>query len=259
VVRRGPVLLAALGPLGRPGRRAALLLVALGLTSPLRRSGTIGGGVALVLAASDALGGALGLDRPREAAVLAVLSVVGLSLLLRTALALSGLTALDDRRSAGGTVARGDVVTALTAAHRSMVIATMAVAVAVAVAGYAPVARFGGWTAGLSGLLAIVVAARARTFPLAVEKIVLFGAALWTLACLGWAWAGHTSWAAGPAVGVLLLAAVPPAVVLATEPSEHLRARLRRIVNRVEAIAVVALLPVAIGAFGTFERLLDAF
>jgi hypothetical protein len=48
-------------------------------------------------------------------------------------------------------------------------------------------------------------------------------------------------------------------VVLSTEPSEHLRARLRRIVNRVEAIAVVALLPVAIGAFGTFERLLDAF
>jgi hypothetical protein len=47
--------------------------------------------------------------------------------------------------------------------------------------------------------------------------------------------------------------------VLSTEPPEHVRARLRRIANRVEAIAVVALLPVALGAFGTFERLLDTF
>jgi hypothetical protein len=62
-----------------------------------------------------------------------------------------------------------------------------------------------------------------------------------------------------PAIGVLLLALVPPIVVLSAEPPEHVRARLRRIVNRIEAIAVVVMLPVAIGAFGTFERLLNTF
>jgi type VII secretion integral membrane protein EccD len=238
---------------------AALLTVGLGLTSPLRRGGTIGGGVALALAAAGTVSAALGLGGTRVSAVLAVASVVALSLLLRLALMLSGLTALDDRRSAGDTVTRTDVATVLAAAHRSMVIATVAVAAAVAVAGYGPVLAFDGWTAALSALLATVVASRARTFPLAVEKIALFGAALWTLVCLAWAWAGTAPWAVVPAIGVLLLALVPPIVVLSTEPPEHVRARLRRIANRVEAIAVVALLPVALGAFGTFERLLDTF
>jgi type VII secretion integral membrane protein EccD len=238
---------------------AGLLILGLGLTSPLGRGGTIGGGVALVLAAAGAAGAALGLDGARVAAVLAIASVVALSLLLRLALMLSGLTALDDRRSAGDRVARTDVATALAAAHRSMVIATVAVAAAVSVAWYGPIIAFNGWTAALSALLAIIVASRARTFPLAVEKIALFGAALWTLVCLAWAWTGQSSWAVAPATGLLLLALVPPIVVLSTEPPEHVRARLRRIANRVEAIAVVALLPVAIGAFGTFERLLDTF
>ncbi|MDN3358841.1 EsaB/YukD family protein, partial [Actinomadura sp. DC4] len=54
---------------------AGLVLVALGLTSPLRRGGTIGGGVALVLAAAGAAGAGLDLGGARVAAVLAVASV----------------------------------------------------------------------------------------------------------------------------------------------------------------------------------------
>ncbi|GAB2834485.1 hypothetical protein GCM10027176_43560 [Actinoallomurus bryophytorum] len=238
---------------------AALITIGLGLTSPLRGGGTIGGGVALLLAAAGTITAGLGLSGARVAAVLAVASVLVLSLLLRIALMLSGLTSLDDRRSAGGTVTRTDVASSLVSAHRSMVLATVAVAGSVVVAGYGPVVAFDGWTAALSVLLATVVASRARTFPLAIEKIALFGAALWTLVCVAWAWAGHDSWAVAPAIGVLLLASVPPIVVLSTEPPEHVRARLRRIVNRVEAVAVVVMLPVAIGAFGTFERLLDTF
>ena len=238
---------------------AALVIIGLGLTSPLRSGGTIGGGVTLVLTLAGTIGGGLGLSEARIAAVLAIASVVALSLLLRIALMLSGLTTLDDRRSAGNRVTRTDVATAMAGAHRSMVVATIAVAISVGVAGYGPVAAFDGWTAALSVLLATVVASRARTFPLTVEKLALWGAALWTLVCVTWAWVGHDSWAVAPAIGVLLLALVPPIVVLSAEPPEHVRARLRRIVNRIEAIAVVAMLPVAIGAFGTFERLLDTF
>jgi type VII secretion integral membrane protein EccD len=238
---------------------AGLVVIGLGLTSPLRSGGTIGGSVALVLALAGTIGAGLGLNGARIAAVLAVASVVVLSLLLRIALMLSGLTTLDDRRSAGDRVTRTDVGTALVSAHRSMVVATVAVAISVGVAGYGTVVAFDGWTAALSALLATVVASRARTFPLTVEKLALWGAALWTLVCLAWAWAGHSSWAVAPAIGVLLLALVPPIVVLSAEPPEHVRARLRRIVNRIEAIAVVVMLPVAIGAFGTFERLLNTF
>ena len=238
---------------------AALVIIGLGLTSPLRGGGTIGGGVALALALAGTIGGGLGLSGARIAAVLAIASVLALSLLLRIALTLSGLTTLDDRRSAGDRVARTDVATALVSAHRSMVVATIAVAISVGVAGYGPVVAFDGWTAALSVLLATVVASRARTFPLTVEKLALWGAALWTLVCVAWAWTGHVSWAVAPAIGVLLLALIPPVVVLCAEPPEHTRARLRRIVNRVEAIAAVVMLPVAIGAFGTFERLLNTF
>ncbi|WP_329245995.1 EsaB/YukD family protein [Actinoallomurus sp. NBC_01490] len=237
----------------------SLVVIVLGLTSPLHRGGTIGGGVALVLAMAGTISAGLGLDGARVGAVLAIVSVVMLSLLLRISLMLSGLTALDDRRSQGGTVARTDVTTALVGAHRSMVVAAVAVAIAVGVAGYGPIAAFDGWTAGLSLLLATVVASRARAFPLAIEKIALFGAALWALVCLALAWADHDSWAVAPAIGILLMALVPPIVALSAEPPEHVRARLRRIVNRIETVAVVVMVPVALGAFGTFERLLNTW
>jgi hypothetical protein len=55
-------------------------------------------------------------------------------------------------------VTRSDVTTALVSAHRSMVIATVAVAISVVVAGYGPQTVFDGWTAALSALLAIIVA-----------------------------------------------------------------------------------------------------
>jgi type VII secretion integral membrane protein EccD len=238
---------------------AGLVTIGLGLTSPLRGGGTIGGALALVLALTWTISTGLDLDAARVSAVLAIVCVTLLSLLLRIALMLSGLTSLDDRRSAGATVTRSDVTTALASAHRSMVIATVAVAIAVVVAGYGPKNVFNGWTATLSVLLAIVVASRARVFPLAVEKITLLGAAISVIVNLVLAWADDEPWAVAPAIAVLLLILVLPIVVLSTEQPEHVRARLRRITNRIEAVAVVVMVPVAIGAFGTFERLLNTF
>ncbi|RAY13176.1 type VII secretion integral membrane protein EccD [Actinomadura craniellae] len=242
-----------------PALVAGLLVTGLGATSPLGRGGLIGGVLTLVLALAAALCAAFGLAAEHTAAVLALTCVVLLSLLLRTALTLSGLTSLDDRRSTGATVARGDVLSALAGAHHSMVIATVAVAVAAAAAGVAATERFGGWTAALSALLALVVAGRARMFPLVLEKAALFAAALLIVVRVAWAWAEHASWALGPALAVLLAGLVIPVVVLATEQPEHVRARLRRIMNRIEAMAVVAIVPVAIGTFGVFERLLGTF
>ena len=238
---------------------ASVLLTLLGLSSPLGRGGLIGGGVATALALAGTVGPALGLSTARTGAVLAVTCVLLLSVLLRTALMLSGLTSLDDRRGEGAPVTRSDVMSALDSAHRSMVIATLAVAVAAVVAGLGAIAAFDGWTAALAGLLALVIASRARTFPLVLEKAGLFAAAVAIVVGLAVRWAGHVAWGPGPALGMLIAGMAIPVVVLTTAQPEHVRARLRRITNRIEAVAVVAIVPVAIGTLGTFERLLNTF
>ncbi|WP_026405672.1 EsaB/YukD family protein [Actinomadura rifamycini] len=241
------------------GLLAAALTVLLGAVSPLGRGGVVGGAVIALLAGAGGLCAAFGLDAPRIGAVLAGGCVVLLGVVLRLALALSGLTSLDDRRGEGGAVRRGDVLEAFDGAHRTMTIATAAVAVAAAVAGFGALSRFDGWTAALAALLAVVLGGRARVFPLVVQKTALLGAAVAITVGLAVRLAGHASW--GPPAALVLLAgvlAVPVAVLAAGQP-EHVRARLRRAANVVEGLAVVAIVPVAIGVFGTFERLLGTF
>ncbi|MBR8740981.1 type VII secretion integral membrane protein EccD [Nocardiopsis sp. MG754419] len=244
------------------GGAAALvsgLLLLLGLTSGLGRGGLAGGGVGLALAAVWSLSRALDLTTDLVAVILTVICVIGLSLLLRVALMISGLAVLDDRRGSGEPVTRVDVLTAVARAHRSLVIATVAVAVAAAVAGLGLVTNLTPWTAGLSVVLAIVVASRSRQFPLIAQKVSLLAASLVVLIALLLAWAGEETWAVWPALGVILAVTVIPVVVLATEQPEHVRARLRGVTARFEVIAVIVMVPLAVGAFGTFERLLATF
>ncbi|SKA10345.1 type VII secretion integral membrane protein EccD [Marinactinospora thermotolerans DSM 45154] len=238
---------------------AGLLVILLGLISRLGRGGLIGGGALSLLAMLWPACALLGLDAARTGAVAAVVCVVLLGVILRAASALSGLTALDDRRSAGGEVSRGDVMAALTATHRSMAIAVVAVAVCAAGAGVGLASEFDGWTAALSALFAVVVAGRSRMYPLASQKVSLLAAALVVLTAAALAWREEAAWAVWPVVAVLLLIAIIPVVVLTREQPEHVRARLRRIAGRIEAVAVVALIPVTIGVFGTYGRLLTTF
>ncbi|MFC3996264.1 EsaB/YukD family protein [Nocardiopsis sediminis] len=238
---------------------AALLVAGLGLTSGLGRGGVVGGGIALLLALLWPVGAVLGLAAVHIAAATVIACVVLLSVLLRVALTLSGLTALDDQRSAGATVTRTDVLTSLFSAHRSMTVGTAAVALAAAVAGLVLAAGFNGWTAGLALLFAVVLASRSRFYPLIAEKATLLAAALVVLVSAALAGAGHAPWAFWTALGLLVAGLAIPIVALAAEPPEFVRARLRRITSRVEAVAVVALIPVALGVFGTYERLLTTF
>ncbi len=130
--------------------------------------------------------------------------VVLLSTLLRLALTLSGLTSLDDRRGAYRPVPRGDVLDAFDDAHRSLMIATGAVAVTAAAAGLGALTRFDGWTAALAGLLAVVLASRARMFPLVPQKGALLTAALVLLIALALRCADGASWGTAPALAMLL-------------------------------------------------------
>ncbi|RKS74719.1 type VII secretion integral membrane protein EccD [Actinomadura pelletieri DSM 43383] len=241
----------------------AVLVMLLGLSSPLGRGALVGGAAAVLLAGIGTACAASGLEPDRTGAVLALSCVVLLSVLLRTALSLSGLTSLDDRRSAGGAVPRVDLMAALDRAHRTMVIATLAVSVAAAVAGLGAATELGGsrgaWNAALAALLALVVAGRARVFPLVLQKAALLGAAVVIVIGLGVRWAEQVSWGIAPALGMLVVGLTAAVVVLTVHPAEHTRARLRRIMNRIEATAVIAIIPVAIGVFGIFARLRETF
>jgi hypothetical protein len=215
--------------------------------------------VGLALTAAWSVAASLGLPADQVGVIVAVTCVILLSVLLRLGLMFSGLAVLDDKRSSGGAVARVDVLTSLSGAHRSLVIATVSVAVAAASAGVGMASELTPWTAALLVVLALVAASRARLFPLVAQKAVLVAASLMVLLSFLLALTRAVPWGVWPALGIAAAVAAIPVVVLSVEQPEHVRARLRGVTSRLEAIAVVVMVPVAIGAFGTYERLLATF
>ncbi|MYW08123.1 type VII secretion integral membrane protein EccD, partial [Streptomyces sp. SID2563] len=70
-------------------------------------------------------------------------------------------------------------------------------------------------------------------------------------------WLDHSG--GGGPVAVLCAAALLPLLVLAVEPPEHVRVRLRRTADLIESIGVVGLFPLAVGVFGVYGQLLNKF
>ncbi|MFG2571235.1 type VII secretion integral membrane protein EccD [Streptomyces sp. NPDC048481] len=241
----------------------ALVLLLLGLSTPLGRGGVVGAGaVALtavgweaVLAAQSGAGTAE--QQARVGAVLGVVCVVVLGVLPRLALMASGLSGLDDRRAGGVSVSRYQVSAALAAAHRGLVLATVTVAASAAAAAVLAVRSPSGWTVSLAAVVALVLALRARAFPLVAEVVVLLAAAAGVAVRLVTVWAERSS-AAAP-LAVLVVLAVLPVAVLAVQPAEHVRVRLRRFGDLLESVGVITLLPLLVGVFGVYGRLLDTF
>lgn len=235
---------------------AAVALLLLGWCSPLGRGGLFGaatlvvGGVCWELALVFQSAG-------RAGALLAVVSVVVLGLLPRFALMTSGLSGLDDRRSGGVSVSRYQVSTALAATHRGLALATVVTAVSAAVAGVLVLRTTTVWTALLAVAVALVLALRARAYPLVPEVVALLVAAAVVAVRLAWVWQERFG-AAGPLAVLVVLAAVPLAV-LAVQPPEHVRVRLRRFGDVLESVGVIALFPLVIGVFGVYGRLLGTF
>ncbi|MER7347984.1 type VII secretion integral membrane protein EccD [Streptomyces aurantiacus] len=236
----------------------ALLL--LGWFTPLGRGGVVGGGA--LAGCAVVWEGVLGIQGgghvDRVGAVLAVVSVVGLGVLPRLALMASGLSGLDDRRSGGASVSRYDVGSALAATHRGLALATVALAVSAGAAGVLALRAVSVWSVLLAGVAALVLALRARAFPLIVEVVALFAAAAAVVGRLAWVWLGDSGAAGGP-LALLVALALAPLLVLAVRPAEHVRVRLRRIGDALESLGVIALIPLALGVFGVYGRLLDTF
>jgi type VII secretion integral membrane protein EccD len=236
---------------------AAIVLGLLGVCSPLGLGGVIGAAFTFVLGGAWAVGAALEPVEPRLAAMTTVGTVVFLGLLPRLAITLSGLASLDDRRTTGAVVSRYDVRTALAATHRGLVTATVATAVSAAVAGVLLARTPNRWTAPLALLLALVLASRSRTFPLVAQVVALQAAAAVVLLVLLLEWVARTPGPPYGPLGAVVAATALPLAVLAVDPPEHVRVRLRRVTDRIEAAALIAVIPVAIGVYGTYGRLLN--
>ncbi len=239
------------------GAAVGLTVVLTGLNVATGRAALLGGAGILVLAAIWAVGATAGLAPDRLGAVLTVVVVLALGVLPRLALSWSGLAMLDDRRAEDRPVARREVREALAAAHGSLIITVLAVAVSAAYAGWLLASRPTYWTLPLAGLLALALLVRWRMYPLAAEVIAVLGAAVVVLAVLWWRWAGVAPLPGPLAVAGAALAV--PVVVLTRDLPEHTRARLRRLGDLAESAAVVALLPVVLGVFGVYSRLLGVF
>ncbi|MFH8754608.1 type VII secretion integral membrane protein EccD [Streptomyces atroolivaceus] len=245
--------------LGAVSGALVLTLVLLGCFSPLGRGGLIGAAATASLTVVWEGAAAVQQDPARLGAVMAVLSVVLLGLLPRIALMAAGLTALDDRRATGVSVSRHEVGNALAATHRGLALATLVTAVSAGAAGWllASAERSTAWTVVLASVVAVLLLSGARAFPLVVEVVALVAVAGILLVRLMMLWMQHAGGAG--AIAVLGAAALLPLLVLAVEPPEHVRVRLRRAADLVESAGVVALFPLAAGVFGVFGQLLDKF
>ena len=192
----------------------------------------------------------------QAAAVTAAVAVVVCGVLPRVALAASGLTGLDDQVVEGHPRRRDDVALTVNDAYRLLSWVTFAVAVPIAVSAALLLASSDLWTVGVGLAVIIVSALRTRAFPLAVQQMALWFAVLAALL------AGLTG---QPRLSDLLVAAmwigisVLVVIMVLARPATHQRAFLRRVGNAVEALAVIALIPLLLGMFGVFSDLLEAF
>ncbi|MFI1563045.1 type VII secretion integral membrane protein EccD [Streptomyces sp. NPDC020490] len=242
----------------------AATLVLLGLCTPLGRGAVVGAGaVAVTVLGWEAVaavqnGAETAGQQARTGAVLAVASVVVLGLLPRLALMASGLSGLDDRRAGGVSVSRHQVSAALAAAHRGLALATVVLTVSATVAGVWALRAPSVWTVLLAAVTAVVLTLRARAFPLVAEVVAVLAGGSVVAVRLVSVWSERSGTAGTPLI-VLAALAVLPLAVLAVQPSEHVRVRLRRAGDLLESVGVMALLPLLIGVFGVYGRLLGTF
>ncbi|MFD7511118.1 type VII secretion integral membrane protein EccD [Streptomyces sp. NPDC059853] len=240
------------------GAAVVVSLALLGALTPLGRGGLVGAGAVALLVGAWELGAVLA-GGARTGVLLGVISVLALGFLPRFAMMAAGLTRLDDQRSGAVSVSRYRVDTALSATHRGLALATVATAASAAAGGWLAVGEVTGWTVAVTALLGLVLLSRSRAFPLAVEVIALLAAGAVLAVRLIVLWAQTPGQSAAWPLVVLGAVAVAPLALLVVRPPDHVRVRLRRLMNGVESVAVVALVPVALGAFGVYGRLLGTF
>ncbi|MGH4014316.1 MAG: type VII secretion integral membrane protein EccD, partial [Pseudonocardiaceae bacterium] len=234
-------------------------VLGLGIGTGNNRAGVLGSGSLLLLLAGWTGPAALGLPAERVATIMAVVSVGALGALPWLALITSGLTRLDDRQAADEPVTRVAAHAAVDAAHRGLAVACVAAAASGALAGWLLAQHGSGWTIALACLVAVAMLLRLRAYPLTVEVAGLIAASLTVVVGLTVRWVQADPAMRAAAAAVMLGVAATGLAVLGYQPQPHIRARARQWGDRLEGLAVVALVPVAVGVFGVYSELLDTF
>lgn len=233
----------------------ALTLVLAGVSTPLGQSALLGAG-AVVGTVGLWEFGLLVTDARGTGVVLGALSVFVLGFVPRLALQGAGLLRLDDQRARGASVSAHEVDIALAANHRVLALVTVTAAASTAAGGWWALSRPSPWSVGLALLLAVLLLARARAYPLTVEVLALTGAAGVLLVRLVVLWGSQAT--VGPLALFGGLVAVALAV-LVLRPPEGVGSALRKVTDMGESVSVVLLVPFVVGAFGVFGQLLTAF
>lgn len=248
----------------RPGGLVALLaalattwgVLALGVGIGRRDRGALTGAVlGLVLTGGHLLALALLADVTAHA-WLAVAGLVVCGLLPWLAMTTAGLTGLDDAALDGEPPARPRVAVGLDDAYRGLSWSAVAVAVTLATATTGLVATSLGAAVALGLVAVLVTALRTRSVPLRVQVVALWGAVVVPLvAAVG----THLSDDAALTGAVLTAAAVVVGVVSGLRPSGQQRARLRRLGDVVELLAVLTVVPLLLAVLGVLGELLGTF
>jgi type VII secretion integral membrane protein EccD len=198
----------------------------------------------------------LGSRSEAAAALTAAVSVVVCGVLPRLALVASGLTGLDDQVVEGHPRRRDDVSLTVNDAYRVLSWVTFAVAIPIAVTSALLLASGDLWAVWVGLMVIMVSALRTRAFPLAVQQMALWFAVL--VGLLG-GLIGQSRLGQPLVAGILASIAGLVVIMVLARPAAHQRAFLRRVGNVIEALAVIALIPLLLGMFGIFSDLLGAF
>jgi type VII secretion integral membrane protein EccD len=233
------------------------ICLGLGYGQGLRsRPAWFGGLVGVPASALPLIMVALGWPAEQAAAITAVVATVACGVLPRLALAASGLTGLDDQVVEGHPRRRDDVSLTVNDAYRLLSWVTFAVAIPIVVTSALLLGADDLWTVGVGLAVIIVSALRTRAFPLATQQMALWFAVL----------AGLLGGLLGqPRINGLAVGAISTGIsvliviLVLARPASHQRAFLRRVGNVIEALAVIAMIPLLLGMFGVFGDLLEAF
>ncbi|NUL46074.1 type VII secretion integral membrane protein EccD [Cellulosimicrobium funkei] len=195
------------------------------------------------------------------AAIAGIFALLVLGMLPKIALGVSGLARMDDQHANGGAVLRRDVGTAIDSAHGGLISS------AIVCAGSSALSLWlvGGDTLAypyslpLLACLVLGLGLRARSFPLAAERIPLYLATgVGVLALIRLA-TGFLPDYENAFLAALLVLALVIGAGLSVDLPEHSQARMRKTGDTIEAIALLAPIPLLIGYYGIYATLLETF
>jgi type VII secretion integral membrane protein EccD len=237
----------------------AIALVAALVLAALVRIGTtlaaghvagfaVAGAVGICAAITAVFGGPID-DVVRIAPVLLVIVVGALP---RLSLSVGGLASADYLVRSGGQMPSNSLTDRLGRSGASLVGALMGIGMLTAIACVRLAFIDSYWDRALGILLAITLLLRSRAFSQVWHVLPLRVAGVVGLVAQGY---GLVSYAPGLRLWVPLVAAVAAVIfvlISAVHPSDIARARIKRILDWVERLVVIALIPVCVGAVGAY-------